>query len=167
MKRSALVGGISVAVAALLAAGALAAGGTQACNANNFQAHMKEIPGSAGAGSISYQLRLKNVASNACMMGNHPALQLEKADGKDLPTHVHKLGASSVVTVAAGGTARAELRFSPDIPGPGEPTHGPCEPRASLVLVTLATPGKGATVAQVRPKTSVCSHGSIDEKRLH
>jgi hypothetical protein len=162
---------VSSGLAAVLAAGALAAGGTPAssggCNANNFQAHIKEIPGSAGAGHISYQLRLKNVGSQACMMGNHPALQLEKADGKDLPTHVHKLGASSVVTVAAGATARADLRFSPDIPGPGEPTHGPCEPRASLAVVTLASPGTRATVAQVRPKTSVCSHGSIDEKRLH
>jgi hypothetical protein len=100
-------------------------------------------------------------------MGNHPGLQLEKANGKALPTHVHARGPSGVVTVAAGATAKAQLRFSPDVPGPGEPKHGRCEPPASLAVVTLASPGKSDTIGRVRPRTPVCSHGSIQETPLH
>ncbi len=148
MKRGIFLWTLASAAAALLACGALAAGGTAAkaaaCNANNFTAHMREIKGSAGAGSISYRLSLTNTGSKACKMGNHAALQLEKADGKDLPTHVHNAGTAGTITVAAGATAKAELRFSPDIPGPGEPKHGPCEPRASLAVVTLTAPGTAA-----------------------
>ena len=171
MKRLTFLGTLAGAVAALLAGGALATGsstpGAGACNANNFAAHMREIKGSAGAGSFSYRLSLTNTGSKPCKLGDHAGLQLEKADGTNLPTHVHNAGTAGTITVAAGATAKAELRFSPDIPGPGEPKHGPCEPRASLAVVTLATPGTGSTVAQVRPKTSVCSHGSIQEKPLH
>ena len=171
MKRWTFLGTLAGAVAALLAGGALATGSSTVkaggCNANNFAAHMREIKGSAGAGSISYRLSLTNTGSKACRLGNYARLQLEKADGKDLPTHVHQVGTPATITVAAGATASAPLRFSPDIPGPGEPKHGPCEPRASLVVVTLLYPSSGSTVAQVRPKTSVCSHGSIQEQPLH
>jgi hypothetical protein len=65
------------------------------------------------------------------------------------------------VTIAARGSKSARLRFSPDIPGRGEPKKGACEPKAYGVLVTLGSPASGELTASVKPPTSVCQHGQI------
>lgn len=127
---------------------------------------MTHIPGSEGAGSTGYLLNLRNLGTASCRVGNHPRLQLLGATGKNLSTHVSPFGKSGTVTIAPRRTASAHLRFSPDIPGPGEPRNGPCEPQAHSVRVTLTAPGVGATVGAVKPPTSVCEHGGIQEQPL-
>jgi hypothetical protein len=64
------------------------------------------------------------------------------------------------VRLAPGRTATATARFSPDVPGPGEPTTGPrCEPTAYLLRVR---PNGGGTLkAPIRPPTPVCEHGGM------
>ena len=127
---------------------------------------MTHIPGSEGAGSTGYLLNLRNAGSSRCRLGNHPGLVLLGAHGKALPTYVTRFGRSRTVTIAPQHTASARLRFSPDIPGPGEPGRGACEPQARKVRVSVAAPGSGTAVGPVKPPTSVCEHGAIQEQPL-
>lgn len=123
------------------------------------------IRGSAGAGSISYALRLTNRSERACFVSGLAGLRLLGRMGDPLPTQVKPSfppGLRAVrVVLNPGGHAKATARFSPDVPGPGEPAAGRlCEPTAYRVRVT-PTPGKGTLVAPVSPPTPVCIHGRI------
>jgi hypothetical protein len=153
-------------VAAVAAAGALAASSATGSVANCGSAHlsvkMTVINGSAGAGHISYKLKLKNSGPGSCRVDKHPGLKLLKGNGAGLPTHVTKVGPNGSILIKAGKSASAQLRFSPDIPGPGEPTHGSCEPAAHKIKVIASTP----TVGPVSPPTPVCEHGAIQQKPL-
>lgn len=136
------------------------------CRASQLTATMTHIPFSEGAGNTGYLLKLHNVGATRCRLGNHPRLRLLGTAGHALPTHVKTFGPSGTVTIAPHRTASARLRFSPDIPGPGEPGHGPCEPTAHAVRVTLTAPSHGSTVGPVKPPTSVCERGGIQEQPL-
>jgi hypothetical protein len=128
---------------------------------------MTVTPGSGAAGHIGYTLAVRNTGPARCRLGNHPRLRLLGAGGSALPTSVVKLGASAVVSVAAGHTATSSLFFSPDVPSAGESMTGPCEPLAHKVRLTFTGPAGGSRVGQVSPPTSVCGHGSIEETPLH
>jgi hypothetical protein len=134
------------------------------CTPSHLTASMSLIRGSAGAGNIGYKLGLKNTGSAACALGNHPGLKLLGQNGQKLPTHVMQLGTNEAVTIASGHTATARLRFSPDLPGKGEPGKGPCEPAAHKVRVILRR--SVSLVGPVKPPTSVCEHGRIQEQPL-
>ncbi len=136
------------------------------CAASHVSGRMKVIRGSAGAGHISYSLRITNNGHTTCALRNHVALRLLKANGSPLPTHNVNVDASETSTIAPGRSLGAELRFSPDIPGGGEPQHGACEPAAHKVRVRLLAPGGGSLIAPVSPATSVCDHGSIQQQGL-
>jgi hypothetical protein len=64
------------------------------------------------------------------------------------------------VVIAPGHYASATARFSPDIPGPGEPQTKQCEPTAYKVRIGVP-PGGGSVVGPVTPPTPVCLHGSM------
>ena len=65
------------------------------------------------------------------------------------------------VVLRPGDRAHAFARFSPDVPGQGEPvTAKQCEPTAFEVRVT-PPPGGGTLVAPVSPPTPVCEHGGM------
>jgi hypothetical protein len=155
--------------AALLAALACAVTGHGAaeiafCKGAQLTGHFAVIPGSAGAGSVSYRLRLKNRSTRACSLTGLPVARLLGRTGKPLPTHIRAAfpGALTavLVTLAPGHTAKASARFSPDVPGPGEPVSGrQCEPTAHRLRVTAR--GGGATTVPVRPPTPVCEHGRL------
>jgi hypothetical protein len=68
------------------------------------------------------------------------------------------------VVLRAGGRAKATARFTPDVPGPTEPTDAQCEPTAYTVRVT--PPGGGTLIAPVEPPTPVCVHGRISLSAL-
>lgn len=152
----------AIAGVAALAAGS-ASGSVSACNATNLTAKMTVIKGSGGLGHISYKLTLKNTSPGSCLVNTHPGLKLVKKNGKPLPTHVTKLGKNGFVSVHSGKSVSQQLRFSPDVPGPGEPTTGPCEPAAHTIVVFLnPTSVRGPIV----PPTPVCEHGAIQQKAL-
>ncbi len=157
-----------VAGASLYAAVGASAGPTPApCAASKLSVKMTHIFGSDGAGHTGYSLTIKNDGASPCRLGNHPRLRLEKANGSSLPTHVSDSGASKTVMIAAHHSRSAKLRFSPDVPGPGEGAPGrPCEPVAHKVKVTLTAPAVGHLVGSVQPATSVCEHGSMIETGL-
>ena len=160
--------------AAGLAALAFVGGGSSApvapCVGSQLSGSFRAVPGSAGAGNIVYALRLRNRSSRTCFVSGLARLRLLGRTGRPLPTHVspafrHGLTAVRVV-LRPGQVARADARFSPDIPGPGEPqTRGPCEPKAYKVRVT-PPPGGGTLIAPVSPPTPVCEHGGMSLRAL-
>jgi hypothetical protein len=169
-RQSSRAAGAVVGIGAVLGGGTIVASATASsvapCHAVQLSATMTHIPGSEGAGSTGYLLNVRNNGYAACRLGNHPALVLLGARGAKLPTHVSRLGKPVTVTIAPRHTASARLRFSPDIPGPGEPGKGACEPPAHGVRVSVTAPGTGTTVGPVKPPTSVCEHGGIQEQPL-
>jgi hypothetical protein len=165
MKRLALASAAAAAVVALQAPGAsIAAPKHPSCPASGLKGTFSLIRGSAGAGHVGYALKLTNRGSATCTVSGRPRLQLLDSKGRKLPTHVTPLPGPKravTVTLAKGKSARADARFSPDIPSGGEPANGPCEPQAVRVRVTLAAPAHGSLVVPVRPPTSVCERGGI------
>jgi len=160
---------LSLIAAVLALAGASAAAAAPRslvpfCRGSQLSATFKVIPGSAGAGNIVYALRVRNRSTRRCAVTGLPIVRLLGPAGNPLPTHVRAAfpGALTavLVTLAPGRSARATARFSPDVPGPGEPTTKThCEPIAGWLLVTAR--GGGTTRARILPPTSVCEHGSM------
>jgi hypothetical protein len=134
-----------------------------ACPDSSLSGSFRGIPGSAGAGQISYTLVVKNTSDSPCFVSGLPVVQLLGADGSALPTNVSAENPGAVtavkVTLAPGDSASAQARFSPDVPGVGENQAGACEPKAAQMRVTA--PGGGAFDVPVIPQTSVCEHGSL------
>jgi hypothetical protein len=92
-------------------------------------------------------------------------LRLQGLHGKPLPTHVtaSQPGALTAVRVLVqpGGYTAATARFSPDVPGLGEPAAGRrCELPAYRARVVVP-PSGSALVVPVRPATPVCERGSM------
>jgi hypothetical protein len=159
-----------LAAAALMALTATAAGASpasRACTGAMLSGTFTAIPGSAGAGNIVYRLRLKNTSPTACFVTGRPVVRLLDASGRALPTKPTFVGAQQMMPVAvkislspASGTATLTARFSPDIPGPGEPVTGPqCERTAHKLRVHLR--GGGTVIAPISPPTPVCEHGDL------
>ncbi len=155
----AVAGGI-----AAFAASTVTAAGSPACVGRDFTGTFAGVPGSAGAGSISYNLRLRNRSTRTCFVSGLPGLRLVGLHGKLLPTHVrpsHPGALTAVrVDVRPGGYAAATARFSPDVPGVGEGGYGPCEPKSYRLRVTVP-PGGGLVVVPIVPATPVCEHGGM------
>lgn len=135
------------------------------CTGQQLSGSLSVVRGSAGAGNIVYSLRLRNRSREPCIVAGIPAAQLLGRDGRPLPTRVRAATAAArtpvLVTVRRGRSAIATARFSPDVPGPGEPTlvSGKCEPTAYRLRV--AALGGGTTTVPVLPPTPVCEHGSL------
>ncbi len=140
------------------------------CRGAQLSGRFKVVPGSAGAGNIVYALRLTNRSGRTCFVSGLAGLRLLDSRGRPLPTKVEpafRPGLTAVkVILRRGGTARVDARFSPDVPGPGEPVAGRrCEPVAYRVRVT-PPPGGGTLVAPITPPTSVCVSGQISLRAL-
>ena len=158
--------GATAAVATIAAAlgSAATAGVTPPCVGRDLSGTFAAVPGSAGAGQISYNLRLRNRSSRTCFVSGLPVLRLVDRLGRPLPTHIapsHPGALTAVrVLLRPGAYTAATARFSPDVPGTGEQVKGPCERKAYRARVT-APPGGGIVVVPIVPATPVCEHGSM------
>ena len=162
---------IHLPLTVLLAAAALAAAGSAGartsaafCKGAQLTGTFAAVPGSAGAGNIVYKLTLRNRSQSTCSLTGLPSAQLLGKTGKRLPTRVRAAfpGALTaiLVTLAPGQASHATARFSPDVPGPGEPvSKGACEPKAYALRVALQA--GGTTTAKITPATPVCEHGTL------
>jgi hypothetical protein len=133
-----------------------------ACTGDAMSGSFTVIRGSAGAGQISYQLRVKNDSPVACFVSGLPIVQLLDQAGKDLPTNVQpaKPGTATAarIILQPGASAVAEARFSPDVPGGTEQADGPCEPKSYTLRLSLA----GAPLdVPITPPTPVCERGTL------
>jgi hypothetical protein len=161
-----LRGLLAAGFAALVLAGAAAAdqASTPACRGASLGGVFAVVNGSAGAGSISYDLRLRNRSSSSCFVSGIPGLRLLGKTGTVLPTKVEpdKAGAltAAKIVLKPGGYAAATARFSPDVPGVGEPQlKKQCEPTAYKLKVSPS--GGGSLIIPASPPTPVCSHGRL------
>jgi len=134
--------------------------GGSACSGADLQATFRGVEGSAGAGNISYALVLTNTSNSACSVSGVPvATLLDKTEGA-LPTQISTgPGHASTVVLQHSDSAKAEARFSPDVPGTGEQQTGPCERTAYFLRVAAA--GGGTVNAAISPPTPVCEHGAL------
>ncbi len=153
-------------LAALTATASAASPTSRACTGAMLSGTFKVIPGSAGAGNIVYRLRLKNTGPVACFVTGRPVVRLLDAAGRGLPTTAMFVGpqgtpaAPKISLSPASGTATLTARFSPDIPGPGEPVTGSqCERTAYSLRVSPS--GGGTLIAPISPPTPVCEHGGL------
>jgi hypothetical protein len=128
---------------------------SSACAGSSLSASFAEQAGSAGAGQITYVLKLTNTSSSACEL-TITSLQLLDAKGSGLPTNATPPAAS---TLRPGVSVSYEARFSPDIAGTGDNQTGPCQPTASTLRVSVA--GGGTADAPIQPPTSVCEKGTM------
>jgi uncharacterized protein DUF4232 len=137
-------------------------GSAAACTGDDLQASFSAIAGSAGAGQIGYELTLTNTSAAACSVSGVPVgTLLDKTEGA-LQTQISTPSAGpagGTVVLQHGQAAKADARFSPDVPGVGEQQTGRCEPIAYFLRVTA--PGGGTVNAAIAPPTSVCEHGSL------
>ena len=133
-----------------------------ACTGDDLAGNFSVVPGSAGAGNIVYSLHLTSTSSSPCFVSGLPAVTLLDKNGSPLPTHVSAAqpgqATAARIVLQGGGTAKADARFSPDVPSTGEQQTGPCEPKAYVLRVTA--PG-GTVAAPISPPTAVCGHGSL------
>lgn len=148
---------------ALLALAATASAGKTRlapCRAGELTGVFAVVNGSAGAGSISYDLRLRNRSNASCTVFGIPPLRLLGRKGGPLPTNVIPDDPLSARTVALrpGAYAAATARFSPTVPGPGEPRTKQCQPTAYRVKVSTYD---GSVTIPVTPPTPVCVRGRI------
>jgi hypothetical protein len=134
-----------------------------ACTEADLTGSFAVVPGSAGAGNIVYSLRLTNTSTSPCFVSGLPAVTLLDRNGSPLPTHVSAAqpgqATAARIVLQSGGAAKADARFSPDVPSAGEPQSGPCEPKAYVLRVTA--PDGGTVAAPISPPTAVCGHGSL------
>ena len=134
------------------------------CRGNELGGAFTVVRGSAGAGQITYRLRVVNHSHGSCFLSGIPEARLLGLRWKPVPTHAVPAfpGALTAVRVelAPGAAAALTARFSPDVPGVGEPRAGlRCEPTAYRLLVT---PSAGGTLpAKIVPSTPVCEHGRL------
>jgi hypothetical protein len=156
---------LAAAAAVLAFAGDAASAPAPPCSGRRLGGTFAVVPGSAGAGNIVYALRIRLVSGPPCFVAGVARLQLLDRLRRPLPTKVVpalRPGPRAVrVVLRRGHGARATARFSPDVPGPGEPVSGTaCERRSYDVRVTPPA-GRGTFVAPVRPPTPVCEHGRL------
>ena len=151
------------AVAALSAATAFGHTTAAGCAGSQLAGRFAVVPGSPAAGSISYRLTLRNVSATACTVTGLPVGRLLGNAKGTLPTHIRAAHPGQLtailVTLAPGDSTYAVTRFSPDIPGRGEPVSGPCQPKAHWLRV--GAPGGGQSTVQISPPTPVCEHGTL------
>jgi hypothetical protein len=135
---------------------------TAPCLASALAGAFAAVPGSAGAGQITYRLRLTNQGDSTCFLTGIPQVKLLDRHGGGLPTAVSPAqpGTTTAVRVDLnpGDAATADARFSPDVPGPNEQVNGPCEPKAYTLRVTI---GDGTVDAPIAPATRVCVSGAL------
>ena len=140
---------------------ARSAAGGRPCIGADLTGSFALVPGSAGAGQISYLLKLKNTSHSRCYVRGLPKATLLGATGSALPTHIRPAGRAvrARIILEPGASATALARFSPDVPGSGDSQSGACQPQAHTLQVT---PSGGSPMdAAIRPPTSVCQQGTL------
>src|SRR6478609_11479411 len=155
---------LAVVLSAAASSTAAVAHSDASCTGAQLKGTFNAIRGSAGAGNITYKLVLKNVSTRMCTLTGLPQGRLLGKTGKGLPTHVRAASpgmlTAILVRLAPGKTTFATARFSPDVPGTGEPTAGTkCEPTAWSFRVSGQ--GGGTTKVKLGPPTPVCEHGQL------
>ena len=123
------------------------------------------VPDSQGAGHVAADLTLQNTSGHSCTVAGFPGISLLASNDRALPSYVAKDNSVAVttITVAPGAFVHAEMRYSANVPGPGESQNGQCEPMTVHAQVQL--PGDSAWVhITLDNPTPVCEKGELQMK---
>jgi len=147
--------------------------GTPQCVTSNLVAAVNVVAGSQGMGHEALNITLTNISGHSCTVYGFPGLQLRTQDMEGQPgldqttTTTWTTGApKSLVTLADSGSASTTVIFDVDVPGPGEPQSGPCEPDSyylgiippnNTTALTARIGGANATTG-----ITVCEHGNLE-----
>lgn len=134
------------------------------CSAGMLRATYTVVPGSNATGHVEYTLTVTNrSATRTCAFPAPLRLTLLGRAGQPLPTtQIVIPGRSYEVVLAPGQWAQALSELSPDLAGPGEPSHGNCEPTAHALRIGIGH----ATIRAPMDPTPVCQRGTLDFRRL-
>jgi len=123
------------------------------------------VPDSQGAGHVAADVTLQNTSGHTCTVAGFPGVSLLASNDRTLPSYVVKDNSVAVTTikVAPGAFVHAEMRYSANVPGPGEPENGQCEP--TTVHAQAQLPGDNAWVhITLDNPTPVCEKGELQLK---
>lgn len=134
-------------------------GSASPCTGAQLSGTFAVIPGTQGAGQISYELTLTNTSSTSCSLSGPPQVELLGVSGSSLPTTPRTTGPVGSVVLGPSIAGQIEARFSPDVPGQGDNQSGACQPKAHTLRVVL--PGVVEVNAPIKPATSVCEQGTL------
>lgn len=92
-------------------------------------------------------------------------MSLLASNDRPLPTNVLKNGTATATTIKVppGGWVHSEMRYSANVPGPGEPDTGQCEPTTVHALAQLPGDSAWAHITLDNP-TPVCEKGELQVK---
>jgi hypothetical protein len=123
------------------------------------------VPASEGAGHVAADIAFKNISGQTCTVAGFPGVSLLASNDHPLPTNVLRDASAAVTTikVAPGAWVHVEMRYSPNVPGPGEPDTGQCEPMTVHALAQLPGDSAWAPVTLDSP-TTVCEKGELQVK---
>lgn len=140
-------------------------GGSACTTAEMPSGTWRVVPASEGAGHVAADIAFKNVSGHTCTVSGFPGVSLLASNDHPLPTNVLRNSAVAVTTikVAPGAWVHAEMRYSPNVPGPGEPGTGQCEPMTVHALAQLPGDSAWAPVTLDHP-TTVCEKGELQVK---
>lgn len=156
--------GSSTTSAATTAAGHPA--GTACTTAEMPKGTWRVVPDSQGAGHVAADIALQNTSDHTCTVTGFPGVSLLASNEHPLPTNVLKDTSVPVTTikVAPGAWVHSEMRYSPNIPGPGEPQNGQqCEPTTVHALAQLPGDTAWSRITLDNP-TPVCEKGELQAK---
>jgi hypothetical protein len=137
------------------------AAGAERCHTGDLDARLRA--GHPGAGQRYATLRLTNRGSAPCTVRGYAGAQLVRADGRRVPTWIVRDHSRPprTVTLRPGESASARWHWGA-VPGPGEPTDGPCQPTARTVLIT--PPDETRPLRKRWRLGPVCRHGRIEAR---
>ncbi|WP_194912122.1 DUF4232 domain-containing protein [Catenulispora rubra] len=123
------------------------------------------VPDSQGAGHVAADLTLQNTSARSCTVAGFPAISLLASNDRTLPSYVVKDNSVAVttITVAPGASVHAEMRYSANVPGPGESQNGQCEPTTVHAQAQLPGDSAWAHITLDSP-TPVCEKGELQVK---
>ena len=126
---------------------------SNACAASDLTGTFSELAGSAGAGNIVYTLHVTNAAQQTCTLTGIPTVTFLDANGAEMNQHTDaNVPQAPVVSLAPGGSASSQIRFSPDV--------SPCDPGIATTLrVELAD--RSTFQVKLDPPTKLCGAGSV------
>jgi hypothetical protein len=128
------------------------------CSAGALGATYTMVFGTNATGHVEYILTVTNRSQLPCALTAPMTLTLLGAGGRPLRTHpVYSPTSAGRPVLESGQWAQATSLLSPDVPGPGEPVHGGCEPVARALQIMLA----GASLRAPMDPTPVCQGGEI------
>jgi uncharacterized protein DUF4232 len=138
--------------------------GPQRCHTNDLSPTVTVVNGSSAAGHQLLNLTLTNTSGRTCTIFGYPGMMLEDQNDSGQSTTVTRDPAvpKKTITVPNGGSASTTIRFDFDVPGPGEPTTGNCEPPSYSLLITPPDETTQLTAPIGGGPVTVCERGTLD-----